>query len=232
ATLNPTSVTTGGGSTVTVAAGTAAPGTYTLTVTGTATSAMHSATVTLTVTAAQRPSARFNSTHATTPSVVYGPPATSAIPTALTAGSHDPILHSVPTRRSSDLATLNPTSVTTGGGSTVTVAAGTAAPGTYTLTVTGTATSAMHSATVTLTVTAPPASGITNGDFEDPVVFTGWARVGSTAISSTAHGGVAAAQVGSGSPFNGDSSVAQTFTAPATGGTLSFWYRVVCTDTV
>jgi serine protease len=38
--------------------------------------------------------------------------------------------------------------------------------------------------------------------------------------------------VGSSSPFNGDSSVAQTFTAPAAGGTLSFFYRVACTDTV
>jgi hypothetical protein len=38
--------------------------------------------------------------------------------------------------------------------------------------------------------------------------------------------------VGSSAPFSGDSSVAQTFNAPATGGTLSFWYRVVCTDLV
>jgi hypothetical protein len=38
--------------------------------------------------------------------------------------------------------------------------------------------------------------------------------------------------VGSTNPFNGDSSVAQTFTAPTSGGTLSFWYKVVCPDTV
>jgi len=38
--------------------------------------------------------------------------------------------------------------------------------------------------------------------------------------------------VGSGAAFNGDSSVAQTFTAPAAGGTLFFFYRVVCTDSV
>jgi hypothetical protein len=128
-------------------------------------------------------------------------------------------------------AALSPTSVTTGGSSSLTVGAGTATPGTYTLTVTGTA-SATHSTTVGLTITAPPPSGITNGTFEDSVAFAGWTRVGSTAISSTAHGGVASAMVGSGSAFNGDSSVAQTFTAPSAGGTLSFWYRVVCTDTV
>jgi len=76
----------------------------------------------------------------------------------------------------------------------------------------------------------PPPSGITNGGFESG--FTGWAPVGSTAISSTAHGGVASAMIGSSSAFNGDSSIAQTFTSPAAGGTLSFFYRVVCTDTV
>ncbi len=79
-------------------------------------------------------------------------------------------------------------------------------------------------------MTAPAASGITNGDFENGL--TGWTTVGSTATSSTAHGGLASAKVGSSSPFNGDSSVAQTFTAPTAGGTLSFFYRVVCTDSV
>ena len=39
--------------------------------------------------------------------------------------------------------------------------------------------------------------------------------------------------MGSANPFNGDSSIRQTFTAPAgTGHTLTFWYRVVCTDSV
>src|SRR5204863_153614 len=77
---------------------------------------------------------------------------------------------------------------------------------------------------------APVLSGITNGDFENGL--TGWTTVGSTGTSSTTHGGLASAMVGSGSPFNGDSSVGQTFTAPSAGGTLSFLYRVVCTDTV
>ena len=232
ASLNPTSVTAGASSTLTLGAGSAAPGTYTVTVTGTGTSAIHSTTVSLTVTAAPPPNDFSITASPTTLSLVQGQTGTSAISTAVTSGNTETINLTASGAPNGASATLNPTSVTTGGGSTVTVAAGTAAPGTYTLTVTGTATSAMHSATVTLTVTAAPASGITNGDFEDLVVFTGWARVGSTAISSTAHSGVAAAQVGSGSPFNGDSSVAQTFTAPAAGGTLSFWYRVVCTDTV
>ncbi|GAA1957009.1 hypothetical protein GCM10009838_11200 [Catenulispora subtropica] len=37
--------------------------------------------------------------------------------------------------------------------------------------------------------------------------------------------------VGSTSPTNGDSSIAQTFTAGG-GGTLSFWYNLTCPDTL
>src|SRR5207253_155877 len=119
--------------------------------------------------------------------------------------------------------------ITSGGSSTLTLGVGAAtAAGSYSVTVTGTASNATHTTTVTLTVTA--SSGISNGGFESG--FTGWARSGSTAISSTAHSGTASAMVGSGAAFNGDSSVAQTFTAPAAGGTLSFFYRVVCTDSV
>src|SRR5439155_1003124 len=85
-----------------------------------------------------------------------------------------------------------------------------------------------HSATVTLTVAA--SSGISNGGFESGLAS--WTSAGSTAVATTAHSGASAAKVGSSSPFNGDSSVAQTFTAPSGGGVLSFWYRVVCTDSV
>ena len=74
-------------------------------------------------------------------------------------------------------------------------------------------------------------SPIANGDFEASTLV-GWTATGSTAVASTAHGGVAAAIVGSRSPTNGDSAIAQTFTAPATGGTLSFWYAVTCPDQV
>jgi len=231
ASFNPTSVTAGGNSTLTLSAGSAAAGTYTVTVTGTGTSANHSTTVSLTVNAPPPPNDFSISANPTSLSLVQGQSGTSAISTVLTSGSAETVNLTATGTPAGATASLSPTSVTTGGGSTLTVGAGTATPGTYTLTVTGTA-SATHSTTVSLTITAPPPSGITNGNFEDSAAFAGWTRVGSTAISSTAHGGVASAMVGSGSAFNGDSSVAQTFTAPSAGGTLSFWYRVVCTDTV
>jgi hypothetical protein len=128
--------------------------------------------------------------------------------------------------------TLSPTSVTAGGNSTLSVNAGTASAGTYTLTVTGTEGSATHSATVNLTVTAaPPPGGITNGGFETGNL-SGWTSTGTTSVSTTAHSGSFSAMVGSSSPANGDSSIAQTFTAPSGNSTLSFWYQVVCPDTV
>src|SRR5438093_6809282 len=227
ASLNPTAVTAGASSTLTLGGGSATPGTYTITVTGTGTSATHSTTVSLTVTAPPPPNDFSINANPTSLSLVQGQSGTSTISTALTSGSAETINLTVSGTPGGASAGLSPTSVTTGGGSTLT---GTATPGTYTLTVTGTATSATHSTSVSLTVTAPAASGITNGDFENGL--TSWTTVGSTATSSTAHGGLASAMVGSGSPFNGDSSVAQTFTAPAAGGTLSFFYRVVCTDSV
>jgi hypothetical protein len=73
---------------------------------------------------------------------------------------------------------------------------------------------------------------VTNGGFETGS-FSGWTTGGaSTAISTTAHSGTYSGRAGSTSPTNGDSSIAQTFTAPTGVTTLSFWYRNVCTDTV
>ena len=71
--------------------------------------------------------------------------------------------------------------------------------------------------TVTAT-TPPPPSPLQNGDFETGSLSP-WTATGSATISSTAHGGTHSALTGkSGSATKGDSSVAQTFTAPAAGG--------------
>jgi len=231
ATLNPTSVTTGGSSTLTVATGTAAPGTYTLTVTGTAASATHTTAVTLTVTAPPPPNDFSMSVNPASVSAVQGGSATSTVSTAIASGTAESVTLGASGLPAGTTASFNPAAVTAGASSTLTLSVGAAtATGTYTVTITGTAASATHSASVSLTVTAAPASDITNGGFENSL--TGWTTTGSAATSSTAHGGVASAMVGSSSPFNGDSSAAQTFTAPSAGGALSFVYRVVCTDTV
>ena len=76
-----------------------------------------------------------------------------------------------------------------------------------------------------------PPSTITNGDFET-TDLTGWTSVGATSVGTSPHGGRYAAQVGSTRATTGDSSIAQTFTAPSDGGTLSFWYAVHCNDTI
>jgi serine protease len=79
----------------------------------------------------------------------------------------------------------------------------------------------------------PPPSGITNGGFEMGT-FSGWTAGGAShaVTSSGCHSGNYCALLGSGSPTNGDSTVAQTFTVPSGNSTLHFFYNVTCPDTV
>src|SRR5205807_9911619 len=86
-----------------------------------------------------------------------------------------------------------------------------------------------HSTTSSLTVNAPASTGITNGGFDSSL--SGWTSSGSTSLTSSGHTGNAA-QAGSSSPTNGDSSLSQTFTVPSGATTLSFWYLVTCPDTI
>jgi hypothetical protein len=173
------------------------------------------------------------SANPTSLSIAQGGSGTSTISTAVTSGSAGTVSLTSSVSPAGPTASLNPTSVTAGGSSTLTVNVGSSvATGTYTVTVTGTEGSATHSTSVNVTVTSSGGGGgITNGGFETGSL-SGWTAAGTTAISTTAHSGSYSARIGSTSPLNGDSSVSQTFTVPSGMGTLSFWYQVHCTDSV
>jgi hypothetical protein len=104
-------------------------------------------------------------------SIAQGSNGTSTISTAVTSGSAGTVSLTASVSPSGPTASLNPTSVTAGGSSTLTVTVGsTVATGTYTVTVTGTEGSASHSTAVTVTVTAGGGGGsqlIVNGGFEN-----------------------------------------------------------------
>jgi hypothetical protein len=229
ASLVPTSLATGGSSTLTINTGTAAPGTYTLTVTGTAASATHATDVSLTI---QAPNDFSIAASPPSLSLVQTAIGTSTISTAVTSGPAETVNLSVSGVPSGATASLAPPSVTAGGSSTLTINAGSAAAGSYTLTLTGAAASATHTASIGLTVTALP-SLLVNGGFETGNL-TGWTSTGSAnVVTSGCHGGTFCARVGSPSPTNGDSSIRQTFTTPAgSNPILSLWYNVTCPDTL
>ncbi len=156
ASLTPNSVTAGSSSTLNVNAGTATPGTYTLTVTGTEGGSTHSTTVGLTVTAPPPPNDFSISANPGSVTVTQGQQNTTSINTALTSGSAQTVALSASGLPSGVTASFNPTSVTSGGSSTLTLtASATATTGTFTVTVTGTGTSITHTTTVSLTVQAP-----------------------------------------------------------------------------
>lgn len=227
AALSPAVVNAGGASTLTVSPDFAtAPGVYVVTVSGTqASGATHSVSITVTVTAA--PSDFSISANPSALSIVQGSSAVSSISTAV-IGAPGTIALSATSSPAGLSAALTPTSISAGGSSTLTVSvAYTTAPGSYAVIVTGTESSNAHSTLVVVTVTR---KGIVNGGFETGD-FTGWTASGVTAIVTRSHSGNFAARVGAPSP-SANSALAQTFTVPAAGGKLTFWYRMSCTDKV
>src|SRR3989475_99195 len=176
----------GGSSTLTVGAGTAAPGTYTITVTGTGVSATHSTTVSLTV-----PANDFSiSASPTSVNVTAGNSGTSTISTGLTSGNAQSITLSASGMPAGTTATFATNPINSGGSSLLTLATSATTPaGTYTITVTGAGASATHTTAVTLGVTAPSSGGMTNGGVENGH-FTGWTTGGTApVVSGGAHSG-------------------------------------------
>jgi hypothetical protein len=128
-------------------------------------------------------------------------------------------------------STFSPTSVSGGSGaSTLSLTPGSAAAGSYALTVTATSGSLTHSAALTWVIGAA-GSTLANGGFEAGSL-SGWTAAGVTSVvSSGAHGGTYAAQLGDSSPST-DSSISQQVTLPAGSPSLTFWYKVTCPDSV
>ncbi len=129
-------------------------------------------------------------------------------------------------------ASFSPTSISGAGSSTLTLAAGSAAAGSYVVTVTGTSGALSHSATLSWSITGSSGGNVvTNGDFETGSL-SGWTSAGQTSIVSTgAHAGTSAARVGS-TGASTDSSITQQVTLPAGSPQLTFWYHIVCPDTL
>ena len=108
---------------------------------------------------------------------------------------------------------------------------------TYSVTVTATdTTGAAGTASFTWTVATAGGSGgnvVANGGFETGSLSS-WTAAGPAHAVTTSgpHSGTYAALLGSTSPTNGSSTLAQTFTAATGDSHLSLWYNVTCPDTV
>jgi hypothetical protein len=77
-----------------------------------------------------------------------------------------------------------------------------------------------------------PGNSLKNGDFETGDL-TSWYTTGPNVISTDAHGGKFAAQVGSTGAFSGTAVLSQQIHVPATGTTtLSFFYNPHCSDSI
>ncbi len=155
ASFSPASVTGSGSSTLNVSTSSSTPtGTYTLTVNGTSGSLSATATVTLVVTAV--PDFTVSASPASQ-TVTAGKGTSYTVSVGALNGFNSAVNLSVSGQPAGVAASLNPTSVTGSGNSTLSISTiTTAATGSFTLTITGASGSASHSATVNLTVNTPP----------------------------------------------------------------------------
>src|SRR5579862_9921863 len=165
ASLSPTSVTTSGSSTLSVATTTStAAGSYALTITGKSGSLSHTASVTLVVTSAPPPANFALTAGPASDSVVQGSKATYTATVTGQNGFTGNVALSVTGAPTGATASFSPASISTSGSSTLTVSTtALTAAGSYTLTITGTSGSITQHATVGLTVTDAGGGGSSSG---------------------------------------------------------------------
>ncbi|TMG20539.1 MAG: hypothetical protein E6H99_08320 [Chloroflexi bacterium] len=223
ATFSPPSIAAGTGSTMTIAvASSLAPGYYGVRVVGDEGAVTHYVDVSLQITPVPDFSMTANPNSST---IAQGSRAAATVTTTAT-GPVGNVDLSASVTPAGPTAVLSPSTVVAGGVSTLTVSVGYGvAPGRYTVTVAGVEGSISHSTTVIVTVTL---KGIVNAGFETGDL-TGWNQTGVAATVRYPHSGLFAGQIGS-SSASSTSTLAQTFTVPATGGKLTFWYRTICSD--
>jgi subtilisin family serine protease len=152
---SPATVTGSGTSTLTVATGTATPGTYTVRTTGTSGALTHTVDVTLVINAPPTPDFSLSAS-STSQTVVQGNSTNNTITVTASNGFTGTVTFSASGLPTNATASYNPASVTTSGNTIMTVATAATTPtGTYTVTTTGTSGSLTHTVNVTLVVNPP-----------------------------------------------------------------------------
>ena len=225
ASFSASTVAPGSSTTLSLSAGGAAAGAYSVTVTGSSGALTHTLQIPWTIPGSSTPDFAILAS----PSSISGAGSSTLSTTALHGFSGQIALSTagVPAGAS---ATLSAGSVAAGGPSILALSPGSAAAGSYTVTITGTNGALSHSTQVGWTIQG--AGGvITNGDFEAGST-AGWTSTGQTSVvSAGSHGGSFAARVGSTTP-TADSALTQRVVLPAGSPRLTFWYKVICPDTV
>jgi hypothetical protein len=226
------SVAPGSSTALTLNAGSAAAGTYALTVAGTSGTVSHTTALTWTISGpVTTPGFTLTASPAQV-STTEGSSGTAVISVNGVNGFSGNVALSVSGAPAGASASVGASSIAAGGSTVLTLSSGTAAAGAYSIRVTGTSGALVQTASIGWTISgAVGGSVIVNGDFEIGDL-SGWTITGTASnTATTPHGGLHAAQVGS-KTSTGPSTIAQTFTVPAGGGPLTFWYQGICNDTV
>ena len=236
ASFSPASITAGTTSRLTLTTSSAmAAGTYAIVITGTGRTATQTTPLSLVVSVPVVANFSISANPASL-SMDRGSSGVATIATAVTAGSAQTVVFGASDLPAGVVASFSPTSVAAGGSARLTLSASSgAAGGTYAIVIAGAGPSATHTTTLTLRVSVPappPVStgAVVNGGFETGTL-AGWTPGGAavSVVSDGCHSGNYCARLGSTVAAKGDSTLTQTFTAPAGSVALTFGYKMACT---